>query len=943
MKDGQFLYHFFSNAGALGEPNTQGEYTVPCPFEHDKGFEQNPSAHVNLDKGVFHCKTCLAEGRFGNGGLSELNFVSKYYNIPYSEAIVMKHTLVGDMDDLETWDTFKVNLKNNDTLMNVLRQRRGLTDLTIDKYDLGYSGDGVRYPVFIFNELCDARTYDPDAKPKMRSKKGATTLIFPFDHWYTDERPTLLVGGENDALIGRQLGFNALTFTGGEGAVPSNMFLKMFYGKTVYMCYDVDAAGKKGAQRVAFKLREVGAEVLMLDLSLFGLTGDKSDKDLSDAVLNHGLTYADMDRLMQSAPPFSDKEYQEEKNKIYPLIELWESSEGIYHGRRMSSRVIMAGKYDRDMHVPSAVNFTCTRADDPDHSQEDCPIHKVSKLWTLNEHNLKDMMYLVEVKEGQMHNALKSFNYIPKDNMCISMEILTYENVQKVVLVPDVESENELSGYKSVEQYAYTIGKSMDDSNKYRIYYKPYSHPNEGQRVYLIIDKYEDSDNSVNTFAMNESVKTKLSVFQGDPAEMMNKRFEMAKGIIKGFTTDMLVWGTDLVYHSPINFKFLGKEMKGYPEVAIVGESRTGKSDTAEQIQNYYGLGNRTSLKNASVAGLLGGADKMQNGGFKIRWGSIPRNHRGLMILDEISGAKQDIWAQLTDMRSSGEATVTKISGGKAPAKTRLLWIGNPRTIDNRTKSLLEYSSGVEAVLDLIGADEDVARFDAIMLVVDDGKYVRADEFSAGKVPHSREVYTDLIRWIWSRKSSQIQFSESVEDYIYNRSMVLNEVYATDVKLFGAEASKKLARFAVACAACCFSCDETGENVVVNKEHVDWAEYFMNRCYDNDIFRLKEYVQDHKAYVTLNPMVESIVHKMMNLSESEIIIRELVRSMEPIPRMNLEAVSGLERNEFNKIINFLTRHYLIKNHAKGIEASRKLIMASRTYKDVSLKPLSERL
>ena len=944
MKDGQFLYNFFSNAGVLGEPNTQGEYSVPCPFEHDKGFERNPSAHVNLDKGVFHCKTCLAEGRFGNGGLSEVGFISRYYKIPYHEALVMKSYLNNDGEDtVESWQIYKDNLKSNGKLMNMLRERRGLTDLTIDKYHLGFSGDGVRYPVFIFGELCDVRTYDPDMKPKMRSKKGATTLVFPFDDWYNDDRPTLLVGGENDALIGRQLGFNSVTFTGGEGAVPAPMFLNMFAGKTVYLCYDTDLAGKKGAQRVAFLLKEVGATVFIVDLTPIGLTGDKSDKDLSDAYLKHGLTYAQMEDVIHKSTQFSEMEYLEEKNRVYPLVDLWEASSGKYHGRRISSRVVMAGKYDRDMYVPSAVKFTCKEKDNPEHDKEKCPIHGKDKLWTLTEDSLKQVLYLVEEDEPKMNAALRSLNYIPKDALCVKMEILARETVQKVVLMPDVETENDLSGFRAVEQFAYVIGDPLNDGDKYRIYYRPYAHPKDGGRAYLVVDKYEDSDNAVNTFQMNEALKDRLKVFQGNPAEVMNKRFEMAKGIIKGFTMDMLVWSTDLVYHGPMSFRFLGKEMKGYPEVAVIGESRTGKSDTAEQLQNYYRLGNRTSLKNASVAGLLGGADKITNGGFKIKWGAIPRNHKGLMILDEMSGAAPDVWSKLTDLRSSGEATITKIGGTmKAPARTRLLWIGNPKVINNRSKSLLEYPSGVEAVLDLIGADEDVARFDSVVLVVDKGVYYRSDEFSAGAHPYPQELYVDLIRWVWSRKPEQVVFNDYVEDYIWRRSGVLNEAYATDVKLLGAESSKKLARFAVACAACCFSCDETGEKIVVNREHVDWAEYYLNRCYDDDVFRLKEYVEERRMYNTLNPEVEAVVHRMMNNDTSHVLIRELVRSTEPISQLNLRNISGMDVDLFAKTINFLSRHYLIYNQARGITATRRLILAFRSYKDVRLKPLSER-
>jgi len=382
--------------------------------------------------------------------------------------------------------------------------------------------------------------------------------------------------------------------------------------------------------------------------------------------------------------------------------------------------------------------------------------------------------------------------------------------------------------------------------------------------------------------------------------------------------------------------------MKGYPEVAIIGESRTGKTDTAVKLQTYYRLGNRIALKGATVAGILGGADKASSGGFRIKWGIVPRNDKGLLILDEMSGVHSDVMAQLTDMRSSGEATITKIVSTKAPARTRMLWIGNPRVINNRSKSLLDYPSGVDAVLDLVGADEDVARFDAVMLVVDRGNYARPDEFSKNSQPHPQDVYVDLIRWIWSRSPDQITFDENVGSYIWDRSLILNESYATDIKLLGAEASKKLARFAVACAACCYSCDETGEKLVVKKEHVDWAEMFINRCYDDDVFKLKEYVKERNKSVRLTKDVELVLHGCLNVNKFEVLARELYHAMEPIPRQNLEAVSGMMKDEFNQAIGYLSKYYLVKNESRGISATRTFRLAYQSYQDVRMKTIAER-
>ena len=932
MRVGSFLEKFFSKAGELDEPNMQGEYAVHCPFEHDKGYEQNPSAHVNLEKGMFHCKTCRAEERFSNGGLSEVQFIQKYYGVTHRQALFIQNKL-NEEEDADSWLQYESNLANSPALTEFI-QKRGLTLETVQKYRLGYIGSGIAYPVFLFGEICDVRTYQADAKPKMRSRTGATTLVFPFDDWYVDDRPTLLVGGENDALIARQLGFNGVTFTGGEGAVPAPVLLKMFSGKKVYIMYDGDEAGIKGSNRVGFYLKDAGAEVYVIDIKQAGISGEKDDKDISDLVLKHGANTATIQRLIESAEVYTEKAYKDFKNKEFPLVDLWNATKGEYYGKRISCRVIMVGKYDQDMQVPGTVKFYNTDKEDPKLDED--------VIWTLEESNLKDFTYLAELNQDMLIDTLYTKAGI-YDRKGVGHKVLEWIDFQKVMLAPDVENNDAAVGGASAEQYAYVIGDRLMDGERYRIFFKPYAHPNNKHRVFLVVDRVESSDNAVNTFKVTPAMFEQLSVFKGEAAGAMERRFQMAKGITKDYTSDMLVWAADLAYHSPLRFQLMGKSYKGYPEIAVVGESRTGKTATAVALQKFYRIGNITSLKNASVAGLVGGAEKGTSGTWRIKWGTVPRNDGGLVILDEMSGAGQEVMSHLTDMRSQGEAVLNKIGGTfKAPARTRLLWVGNPRVIDGRSKSLLDYPTGIDAVLDLVGADEDVARFDAVMLVVDKGVYYRPDEFSNGSQPHDRDAYANLVRWAWSRKESQITFAEDVDNYLWMQAQVLNERYATDVKLFGAEAHIKLARFAVACAMCCFSTDEVGETVIVEKDHVDWAVYFMNRCYDNDVFRLKEYVNDRRKYNESNIEVNSMVQKLMNVESNEILIRELLRSNESIPRNNLQMISGLNADDFAKILSSMTKHYLVLNQARGIQATRRLRKAVRSCVDIRLKPLSER-
>ena len=942
---GKFLEQFFRRQrGGLPDPNSQGEIAVLCPFPHDKGFETNPSAHIRLDKGLFHCKTCRAEGRFNDGGLSEIGFISEYYQLSYEEALEAMTEMSGlDSHDFDQWHRLESALSADHIAMYA---NRGIAEKTLREYHIGYSGDGLVYPVLVYGVLCDIRTYNPDEKPKMRSKKGASPLLFPFDSWREDSRPTLLVGGENDCLIGRQIGFNALTVTGGEGSFPS-IFLNLFKGKKVYICYDCDEAGKKGSKSIAFKLKEAGADVFIVDL---GLPGTKDCKDLTDYIVQGHGNAVSLRQLIEKAAPYSQEEYMRDKDIIYPVVDLWRVPDGRFAGQRISSRVILSGIYDMPMHTPSAVEWTCNGKVEGNSACERCPLNqgaknsKASGWWTLGDKNLADVLRLTEVTENVQRKTLQSLIGMPDECPRGHWDVRAHKSVYKVIFTPDVETENDLDGFRSAEQYAYMLGITPEDGNRYRAYFRPFAHPKDGQRVYAVVDRVEPSDNVVSTFKINEGIADSLKVFQGDPKKMMRLRAEMAKDIVGTFAQEMIVYATDIMYHSPLEFKFHGRKLKGYPEGLIAGESRTGKSDTVKILQRYYGIGNYTAVKGATTANLLGGADKLPNGGHKVRWGIIPTNHKGFVFLDEVSGMYHDVISSLTDMRSSGIATVAKIARGKAPAQTRLLWAGNPRPQANgQSTNVQDYPNGVHVILELVGSDEDIARYDFIMLIAKPEKLSSPLEAAPVKA-HDREIYRNLIYWAWSRTAEQIQWDEGVEAYVWQVSQELNEKYDTDVKFFGAEAWKKLARIAVACAAACFSCTSDYESIFVRKDHIDWAARFLVDCYDNRIFRLAEYAAERRMYNETNDQVNIVVAK--HCQRNPLLIKALINTSQPFPKHNLQAVSGLDNQPFNDAIADLSRHYCIMVNRDGMLGTRRLRRAVEAYKEgytrMRMTPLSQK-
>jgi hypothetical protein len=274
---------------------------------------------------------------------------------------------------------------------------------------------------------------------------------------------------------------------------------------------------------------------------------------------------------------------------------------------------------------------------------------------------------------------------------------------------------------------------------------------------------------------------------------------------------------------------------------------------------------------------------------------------------------------------------VPKIKRGKAPAETRILWIGNPRAkSDGQSTAVKDYPNGVQLVLELIGSDEDVARFDFFVLVVKSKQQSPLDKPELEAYP--AEVYRNLIYWAWTRTSDQIKFEEGVEEYIVQVASELNEKYDTDVKFFGTEAWKKLARVAVSCAANCFSVGADDYNYLsVRKEHVDWAANFLSRCYDNNLFRLRDYARERRSYTETNEAVNTIVAGICRTNP--MVVKALLNTTTHMPMGNLKAVSGLDEQDWRGLINNLSAHNLVQISANGATATRRLRLAVDAYRE----------
>ena len=881
------------------------ETAVCCPFPHrtESGLEYTetrPSAHINLDRGLFHCKVC-------DKGLSETSFIAELFGCSYESAIKIAKMFTSK-EDKYTWDK-STQLTDH---IKELCLSLGISEKVIEELDIRTElGDEIAFPVFMYNKLVDVRSYRPhDRANKIRSKVGTTSgLIIPFDLWIDTPKNkwTILCAGEKDMAVTRSQGFNAITLTGGEKALPK--LLSVFKNRKVAICYDNDETGIAGARALASYLFKVAAEVRVV--TSFHKTCTEHGEDLTDYFTKYKKTKEDLQKCIIETPSFTLEEAKEEQLKRKPLITLLEASKPQYINRVVQSNVQVVATFEKAMPVPTTIYAKKIN------SSGDLKYNQMAvgeeRTWELSENTCQDVLKLIDnnFSEAQIRDNIRELLGISKQERDIKVEKPTKDTVYECNVTDLFEATSR--DIATIEFTAYVLKKRLESGKKYLITYKLVPHPYKGQQLTMIILDVEEACDSVSNFHITEEVKKNLNKFknlEGTCKEKLNTLAEMAKAYIGYDGYNTLIQAIDLSFHTVLEFNFGAfKNIRGYLDTLIVAESRVGKSSTAEALQRLYGLGAFTSLagNSATIPGIIGGSTKV-NGNYQTRAGLIPMNHRGLVIFEELAKCNTNLVKELTDIRSSNQVRIARVSGTLTlPALVRMITLTNVKNTTNKIKPINSYPNGVDILVELIGSPEDIARYDLMLVLGEQGNRT-IDPFWEPINPFEPEAYQTRIRWIWSRTADQVIIDKEIGHYILEKCNELNQEYDSHIKIFGTEAWKKVTRLAIAIAGYTVSTDETYEKIIITKEHVDTAIDYLISCYDNSTFKLKEYVTTERLYNTIDDDGVKLLQELYNQNPSIMIQLEKLNSTN---KQNLMAATGLDSEMYNKFMQRLTQGLFI--------------------------------
>ena len=257
------------------------ELITHCIFNGCDSDSRANEAHLYFDAetGQYDCKKC---GEKGNLVTLAKHFGDGIQEIALNPLPSTKNPRKSTKFDAELVETCHLALPAN---IRQYLNARGVSDAIIDAYQLGwgrfYNKWWITIPIqdiygaFRFFKL----RQDPNAgDDKITCPKGVEAQIYGWDLLPNTTEKIVICEGELDRLALLSKNIPAITSTHGAMTFKQEWCEKVGKGRKIYICYDNDEAGKKGAEKVAKMLENVGNEIFIVSLPQeVGEDGDITD------------------------------------------------------------------------------------------------------------------------------------------------------------------------------------------------------------------------------------------------------------------------------------------------------------------------------------------------------------------------------------------------------------------------------------------------------------------------------------------------------------------------------------------------------------------------------------------------------------------------------------------------------------------------------------------
>jgi hypothetical protein len=649
-----------------------------------------------------------------------------------------------------------------------------------------------------------------------------------------------LVGGELKALLLNQLGVHAVCFTAGEGRYHKQL-LKFFTNKIVRVVMDVDDAGERAAfghtkkdgtkvDGLAQVLANNGAKEVYAG-RLPKIDGMPDNGDVTDYLRLNNWNVDSLKEIQWTEfKPSNIIEAGFEDTKTPPAYqmpdfdEVEQTSFGGLLSPKNSGKVIkipfvVSGRGETPYLLPKCVSATC-EAGQMD-ARDICAVCPMSRNNFEMSQVLSDAerVDLVGRTPAQVKKEVMGKLNLPK---CTYPDIqIESDSVEKLIVIPTLDAKSSGDQFNYRQHAIYSLGDDyLTENVAYEGLGRVLPEPKNSQYTWAM-SKQKSLDNDIFNYVHKETEHSKLKglfyreALQDNVGALIDT---LRDNKLYKYGIDKLILYELLAFFMPFEFS-LGKykNYKVCPEVCILGEPRSGKSSTAKDLLTLYGAGRYVDAPTVTTIGLIGGNASFGKQNI-FTWGAIPMCHRAICIIDECN--KLDIQAieTLTNLRSSGVAERTTVSGvRKIRSNVRFLWLCNPRN----GRALSHYGSPVRAAQEVFGSPQDLARLDLLHIQRSARSSHTVNSFHESRTEdwYTPEIARYHLQWAWSLQEHNIKFEDPI--YIMEKARLLVDTYKTDL-LPMAETKFKIARIASGLSALTYSVDRNNDCLVTN-EAVDMA------------------------------------------------------------------------------------------------------------------------
>lgn len=822
---------------------------------------------------------------------------------------------------------------------NFLMESKGLTEETINKYQLGWNSKFGRITVPMRDEkgLCrNIKQYKMNPTGKQQKdffyKKGLPIIMMGLPevkHFPGNE--IILCEGQWDMLLLRQEGFNAVSCPTGAGTFKP-FWANVFKGKDVIIIYDCDSAGINGAIKAVIpRLKGIAKSIKNVSL---GLAGTREENDVSDFFLKKGGSCVDLRALIEATPFYV--EVKEKGERAIKLSSFTEIEKNKYIDKKVTVNIMVCAETSGVYHAVRAFRvLSCKKR-----TKGTCC------LCPTNEDII--IPYGAEEYIGTCNNNIDKVIHYIRRYVCQEQERPTIKITEKTtvkVFFCHQEIDRASENQTLVEKEVYYLDYETIEPGLYTAIGWVKTNPNTFEVTFLIKEMKRMGE----TFQAFDLEKALPLLRKYKELSTLDVLKDIGANVTKIYEREDLLLSLLLTYCSPLRFQFNKRLIRGWLIVAVIGDGGTGKTITYEEFIKWVEVGEFASGLTSSRAGLLYGLVLNPKKGWVIEIGRIPMNHRKLLVIDEahmLRGEKKEHPLREMSMAlEGGRLVVDRVKSIGWPSETRVFLVSNPK--DDRT---MDYETHPCMALGGVYSPPIIRRFDlGVFLSLRDIKdKEKLNQMVVETKPMvTSEMMRSVIFWVWNLESEQIIYSKEATKLTLELSKQLGKIFDNSrIPLIQPDdARNNLARIATAFAALQLSSDDKFLKLYVHEKHVKYAYNFIHSMYiqDNcalDIVaaqeRLKTELTDYDRLETV--FLKKIKSKASFRPASDKIydcyfltcIREF-ESDKIVKRKTLTEFVGCDESTIGRYLNVLKRLNLIEKKEGGYEKNPRFTLFLRKF------------